>query len=838
MKYVLIVLMLVEGCLFAQSLPGSLAEQTQSRLERFQTLFPQEKVFLHMDKDAYLLGEKIWFKAYLVDASLHLPSELSSILYVELIGPADNVMASHPIRLENGKGKGDFAIDRKWLPGEYLIRAYTQYMRNYHPSLFFSQKIRVESPYLSFLEEETKEEVQTDQPSFSVQFFPEGGELVEGLVSIMGVTSRDLTGKGIALTGTIKDRQGKEISRFQTGRFGLGSFPFKPASGEKYSADITYQGKSINVKLPRALKQGYVIQVSRNNETDVSITLQTNHPDGLSGGVLLGHLRGQVFANLSSLRDKAMRFRLPLTNIPSGVVHFTLFSPEGLPVAERLTFIDNIAEEAQVSMQTDQQSYTGRQKVSLEVQIADSRGNPIEGSASLSVSERVFTDGPTASQNIRSYLLLASELRGPVEDPDYFFADESEDRKRLLDQLLMTHAWRRFVWTDLLVDKDPGIRFYNERGFTFSGTITRPDMEKKDLRAKVFLSSLDSENFFMDETITDENGRFVFTGYEFADTTDILLQANRYNPRKVGKKSKQKPGPDLGPDGNQNVDILLDRYGTPNTDPNWAFLPFLQVSDLLEQIQADPSWQAVLEKEYLQNKEYQLEEVVIEGRQKKKEDPYDRPGMLYGAPSQRIILDSLKAGSLSQTVFQIIRGRVPGVEIVGTPGINQTVRIRGSNSIMLNTTAMIMLDGVPIDAVSANTINIQNVEFIDVVKGLGQASVYGGMASGGIIAIYTRQGTQGTFGARIHRGVINIHHPGYYKAREFYAPTYQDQTTSQQASDFRTTLYWQPTVEVGVDGKATLEFYTADRASTYEIRLEGLTPSGIPLTAKLQFAVE
>ncbi|MEM7367781.1 MAG: TonB-dependent receptor plug domain-containing protein [Bacteroidota bacterium] len=845
MKQILLICTLLLGVsvLYAQPLPGTLAEKIQTRFDRHHLLFPQEKVFLHLDKDTYLLGDPIWFQAYLVESALHLPSPLSTVLYVDLVSPEDKILSTLPIRMEAGRGKGDFQIDRKWEPGTYMIRAYTQFMRNFESSFLFTQELLIENPYKIFRGEDEQnpgDNLAEVPAKYAVQFFPEGGDLVEGLVSIMGIKAVDEAGNGIAVSGLIKNKDDQEVGRFQTGTFGLGSFPFKPEPNQKYRAEVEYQGSFQKIKLPKALEQGFVMQAGVSPE-HVTITLQSNTADGLTGGVLFGHIRGQVFGTLDDFSGKAMRFKLPLSALPSGVAHFTLFNAEGLPMAERLIFVDNIDTEPELEMLTNQEQYGARERVSLTTRLQTPEGLPQRGYASVSVAEIPMSKGDIRGRNIRTYLLLDSELKGKLEDPDYFFEKDEPGRKRLLDQLMMTQGWRRFVWQDLLADEDPVFRYHNEQGFTFSGTITRPDMEKRELAAEVFLSSLDQKNFLMDQTLTNEEGKFLFSGYHFDDTTDILLQANRYKPQKEEKekkKKKKKVAPDVGPDGNRNVDILLDRYGRPTVERSESFSPVPTQSDLMDQIKEDLAWLKALEAEYLKYKEYQLEEIVIEGKRKKAPDPFDRPGKLYREPSHRLVVDSIKGGSQSISIFQLIRGRVPGVEIVGTPGIDQTARIRGNNSFTLSTTALILLDGVPVSTLSANSVNVRNVEFIDVIKDLATSAAYGEAGRSGIIAIYTRQGGNQAFSAKTNRGVVNIQHPGYHKAREFYAPVYEGSQASNQEFDFRTTLYWTNEIRWKADGKATVEFFTGDREARYEIRLEGISTEGDPVSGRYQFEVK
>ena len=118
--------------------PSGLAERLQQQLKNYQTKYPTEKVYLHTDKPHYALGENLWFSAYLTAGPEHLPSLLSNPVYVELVGPDQQRKASRYIGIQDGVGTGDFDTERDWPEGKYLLRAYTNYMRNFDSTFFFN----------------------------------------------------------------------------------------------------------------------------------------------------------------------------------------------------------------------------------------------------------------------------------------------------------------------------------------------------------------------------------------------------------------------------------------------------------------------------------------------------------------------------------------------------------------------------------------------------------------------------------------------------------------------------------------------------------------------------
>lgn len=98
----------------------------------------QEKVYLHFDNTGYYLQETMWFKAYVLDES-NRPTDISGILYVELVSPEGGVVKSNKYKLQNGTCHGDIYLDSAYQSGFFEVRAYTRYMRNFGEDNYFSR---------------------------------------------------------------------------------------------------------------------------------------------------------------------------------------------------------------------------------------------------------------------------------------------------------------------------------------------------------------------------------------------------------------------------------------------------------------------------------------------------------------------------------------------------------------------------------------------------------------------------------------------------------------------------------------------------------------------------
>ena len=108
-------------------------------VQQFSRTYPQEKAYLHFDNTGYFIGETIWFKAYVTRTDTDSPTDLSGVLYVELLSPAGDVVERRKLELKDGQGRGDIRLDKILTSGFYEVRAYTRYMANWGTGACFSR---------------------------------------------------------------------------------------------------------------------------------------------------------------------------------------------------------------------------------------------------------------------------------------------------------------------------------------------------------------------------------------------------------------------------------------------------------------------------------------------------------------------------------------------------------------------------------------------------------------------------------------------------------------------------------------------------------------------------
>ena len=809
----------------------SIRQKVLDHLKNFYNTQPVEKIYIHTDKPYYILGERVWLKAYLVNGINHQYTAPSKHLHIDLFSPKGDLVNTITLRNSSGGAAGDFDLRDAIGDGTYILRAYTNSMQNFPDHFTFQKEIQVFAP------KESKHDPKTsNSETFDIQFFPEGGNLVNGIPSKVGFKAVGVDGNGIDIEGSVVDESRQFVAAIKTLKFGLGFFNISPMSGKSYTAEITHQGITKEFAIPKALEDGYTLSYLPPRHGTCKVILRSSQPSGLHNTLLHGHLRGSSFvAEYIQTEGNQAVIEISLDSVADGVAHLTLFDPGGLPVCERLIYINN-PPQYHLSAATDQASYANRDKVQLNLQLESEHksSNLEEAELSVSITDQSLVREFANGLDIRSYLLLTSELRGRIEQPSYYFDPANRSAGVLLDVLLLSQGWRRFNWDEILSTKAKMVDFLPEESFTISGQITKIGDSSKPLKAKVFFNTMDN-SFLFGETVTRDDGKFAFTGLTFTDTTAVIIKANRYRESKKNKENNDHKSSNSA--GSRQVAIQLDKPTLPSLSAESAVrvqsTPLETINKLIKTQQKIFSVDSIY-----RDFTVDLDAVTVKARKMEKEDAFNQTAQLYSRPDARLILDSL--GPVAQaytTVFDLIQSRFAGVQVTGTYP-NQQAIIRGNSSITGSNSAVFVLDGVIISGDGVNDIVVPDIAYIDVLKSGATAAIYGAHAANGVIAIYTKKGERAPAYSGPRIGLIDFEHPGYYQARTFYQPNYDQKLPEHVKPDFRTTLYWNPSVYTDKDGSVRLEFYTDDKKSMYHIDVQGMTKDGTPLSATSNFKVD
>ena len=771
----------------------------------------KEKIYIQFDKPNYYAGENIWFKTYLLNAATHKPETLSKIVYAELISPNNKIIETKTIKISDGGGDGYFQLSPNLDSGEYIVRAYTNYMRNFNSAYFFRKKIHIKA---------LKDKNIPDTPANSntviaqkpdLQFFPEGGYLVNGFANRVGFKAVDINGKGIDVEGVITDNTGKKILELKTSKFGMGMFKLTPKPNSSYKLNIVHKGFELTYEIPAAIKHGVAMQIMEHSE-DFVATLQSSLSNGLNNFSFYGKQRDRIVfkAKLTSNKNLAI-IKVPKNVLTQGIVQFTLVDDTKKPLTERLSFYENEDENLKVDITPTKQEYGTRELVKLNINLDSLIEEEINTNMSISVTDLSAIEPDQFGLDIKSQLLLNSELKGTIEKPGYYFNSDDPERKRNLDILLMTQGWRKFIINDTL--KNPLKPTYaTETGISFSGQVKNFNNHKKSAIAEVSLTYKNSEEFAHENATTDANGHFAFKNLNFLDSTSVIVQAKKINI----KKSKRVKIP------NMNFHIEMDSFIAPNITlkQKQHLGEFSKQTKSISQNYLRPLLK-------LQEGTIILDEVVVEKDISEIERYYSKKRGLVKNPSYTIDFKDIKGLPYDDWLTGLV-GRVPGYSADGTlrGSIRRKDKDEFGNEVILGL-PLYLLDGTPMSAKDIKEISYLDIDFIDIIHS-SRAAIYGSRGGNGVIAIYTFDGTKKPTIKKDtkRRGILNFKHPGYGQAKKFYEPVYKIEKQEEVKPDYRSTIYWKPTIELDADNKTSVSFYTSDAISPYKIVLEGITLDG------------
>ena len=617
---------------------------------------------------------------------------------------------------------------------------------------------------------------------FDVKFFPEGGALLSIPHQNVAFKAQGADGFSKEVEGFLFNSKGDTLTNFRSEHNGMGIFTMNPVNNETYYVTVrTNDSITKRFDLPAIEPKGISIAMSHYKQEiryEIQKTEATEWPQKL---FLLAHTRGKL-AILQPINPKRTFGKMNDSLFTEGITHFMLIDEQGNALSERLIFVpDHKPNQWQIT--ADQPTYGKREKVSLQIAAKDNEGNPVEGTFSVSITDRKSIQPDSLADNILSNLLLTSDLKGYVEDPAYYFLNQDARTLRSIDYLMMTHGWRRHKMENVL--RTPSLNFTNyiEKGQTISGRIMGffgANVKKGPICVLAPIYNI------IATTETDEKGQFI-VNTSFRDSTTFLVQA----------RTKK---------GFAGVDILMDPPQYPVATHKAPY--FNGATTFMEDYLMNTRDQYYMEGGM---RVYNLKEVTVTA---KRERPSSKSIYTGGINTYTVEEDRLQG--YGQTAFDAA-SRLPSVTITN----GSEIHIRNNSE-----PAIIVIDDIVYEDASdiLKDIQVSDMSSISLLRG-ADAVILGPRASGGAVVITLKDPRN--LPARPAQGIITYTPLGYSESVEFYHPTYDTpEKKNAQRSDFRSTVYWNPELRLDAEGKATIEYYTPDSTAPEDIIIEGVDKNG------------
>jgi len=704
-----------------------------------------EKIYLHTDRSSYIMGEDLWYKAYNVFAFNNLLFNNSNLLYVELISSDSKIVARNITELSGGLGHGDFKlVDSLGVkPGVYQLRAYTNWNRNFKNDFVFKKVIEIIDVFEMQTEknEEQKHNALNKNPAngtqntFKIDFFPEGGSLLENVSSVVGIKAVDVNGNPITVQGEIFNSDGELVTLFLSTHYGMGKFQMTPIKGKRYYAKIKIpNGTFIEQELPKVNSQGYLLSFKTFKGRNI-FTIKTNQ-ETLTKNLnmplrFIFKSKGlSYFEGTQLLTKTIMAFELPAAKVPEGIAQITLQDGNSKPQSERLVFLEK-DDDLDVKLVTDKSSYKINEKTTINLSLKSKKGEAKSASFSLSVTDmNGLEDEADLDSNICSYFLMESDIRGKVHNPGYYFDKSNPRRLEHLDLLLLTQGWRDFLWKTFPKVND-SITYIAEKGITISGRVEQLFGEKPKANINMTLALMNERDMKILNAVTDSLGIFKFEDLLFKGKTNMFLNSRN-------EKGKSKGEIILYPIKQAPLQVNLKKSDIMLPEKDNA------INMIVENVYKKYVTHGVVS-------ENVLDEVEIIAKKR------NNTTSLYGTPDFSYVVD--ENTPIFNDIYQLIQYKIPGVMVVG----NSVQFMR------FNEPAHFILDGFPVfNQADLDFIQPDDVEKIDAIKG-PSAGIFGPDGANGIIAIYTKDGASNT-SEKEDFHTIKQEIDGLYNARVFYSP--------------------------------------------------------------------
>jgi hypothetical protein len=556
----------------------------------------------------------------------------------------------------------------------------------------------------------------------------------------------------------------------------MGTVRFKPITGEHYIAywnDET--GELHTTPLPDAKANGLVLQVDPYNNDQLHYKLEKSaDASKLFKIIVVGTIDQKVvYRNSLNLVNNVAEAIMNAAALPCGVLQLTAFDGDMSPLAERVVFINNQKAYAKIQMKKEAISLNKRARNEISVEIPDSMVTNL----SISVTDAGL--GYDSSNNIYSDLLIAGDLKGVIPDAASFLSNPANANEHL-NLLLLTHGWRKFNWETVVSGVFPDLKYPRDAGFlSIRGEIKNgTNLDNQDSMALLLVSRDRKKNVL--KLPVNQDGKFGQNGLFFYDSVQVVYKFNH-----VAKL-------------NNNTQISLYSDLLPALTPAKADEPsfsWMKVPDV------------ILEKE--------MNGSLIEVH----DNSTSSAAMSYVVTPQ---MDSLAKNSESTAHYlntMFVDLRFPATLKENAPAGDGRLAAYKVNSFAVRSNVNVTLDGTPVAMDDLKSVNMKEVLFIKFLPKTNQKGLP-------TLAITSRQALDQANILDNKTGFAVI--KGYTPVREFYQQKYdENKTDDYEASDFRSTLYWNPKLRLDKSHrKMSFVFYNNDISNKFRIVVEGMNQDG------------
>ena len=822
--------------LYAQSEETNRILSYLQKAMNFNKVVPQEKVYLHFDNMGYFENETLWFKAYVTRTDNGRATDLSKVLYVELLNPTGDVLQTLKYPIDSlGMSHGEMKLDTILGSGLYEVRAYTRYMTNWGTNAVFSRVIPVfktpkqegdysdltivpisyhhrlpnrREPMDTLYLQAVGEGIYTDDlnKTISVNFYPEGGDLIAGKRCRVAMLAVDDNGHPYASEGFVMNGAGDVLASVKTDSLGRGLFELVPDTGK-----LTFQMRNLKKKekrqvqffaLPQAKTEGCTLSLDAVSEQMLA-TLQCT--DGICGnmlGYVLMH-NGNIVRCDTIKAVPLLEIELDRETMPEGVNQLTVFDSWGRIMAERLFFIcpkPNKADSIQVTTLTQRLKPCGKVEMELHTR-------PNANLSFSAMDAQTMTNGKQG--NMKTWMLLSSEVRGYIHNIDYYFEADDKEHRESADLLMLTQGWRRYDWR--LISERYTFRKAQpiEDQFYLYGQLKEYRRRDPVPNVKLYVSLYNEKGqSLLGNAVTDSLGNYAFKMPFMDGEWKMFIYTTRET--KGGEKRKTYY---VGIDRQFSP---VPRYLTPlETEILHPLKPNAFVRNPFAESEEEDEFIPITEKNHV------LNNVTVKAKRRYftnddwryKNEAYGKiyASLYYNA--DRELDNILDRGEPVPRTSDFISRKL-GTEL-DKYGYEARNKRKGRN-------IAFVVDNNEGGGYSDWLNDIKSIYIVfneRISPTLGMWEIIESPEHNIIVYLYTHR----IFSSESNKGLRRTYFQGFNQASTFKT---EDYNVIPPMADFRRTIWWQPDITTDAQGKAKVEFFNNSTCEEMYISVEGMTEDG------------
>jgi len=730
-----------------------------------------ERLNLRTDRDLYAAGEKVWFSVYKFNSITSLPDKLSKVVYADLLDLENNPLVHLKIEMNGWTGSGSFSLPDTIRTGNYLICSYTNWMKNFSPDLFAFKSISVINTFESISSARLPGKIQLPD---SIAFYPEGGKIIAGNPSRLGLRTFGKKGTPVQSACVITGENSDTLCRITTGPNGYSLATFIPPSPGKLSLIAASGSRTKRFALPPVLDDAMLLVSDTASAKHGSLArLITGKRFEREGKTYKVKIYAEGLPPIEKIikGDRIESFALSGEDVPKGLLYILITDPNGSQLTERWIF--NAPENSlKLRLEELSGSYDPREKIKLGIVAEDASGLPVRSRLSVSVAKAA------AANTLKSHPAF------PVQLPGYDPVARDCGISDINEILIFFHP---------VNSKYPGEKANGSQwpaylpeteGLLISGSI-RDRATEEPLKNENLTLSIVGKTALCNFARTDSSGNFNFVIKE-RGLREIVIQ-----PLTLRKECY--------------IDLTNSITPKPGDYYHGIFIPdtsrLKEINNILISMQVSNIYEPFFRKKA-------SVEVLPPARN------------FYGKPDNSV--DMSKYIQLT-SVREIVTELMPGVSATRSGGRLNFRMNKPDQTKPFENPPLVLVDGIPVyDLDKVVSISSNDIERVDVL--INRYFIFGNVLDG-IIHFITRKGNLSAM--ETDKSIFRMEYDLLKKPELFTVPDYsQDTVKSSTLPDFRNTLYWNPSIETGADGKGSAEFYSSDEAGAYVINIEGYTEKG------------